>query len=416
MKKILAILLAVLTLLLMGCNQGSQEDTNPTEETVDFLVPEPMAKPDYSVSENPDTDELRQTAVKAMRDMLSIQWSAPKSFMYNKEGAVSEKDYRYATDTIYAGLPYADGQTNIFVWYEYYDEKTGRLRMDGDGQWLNDVLGNTCAGSLMWAWSTVCDSLTGNYVNYNMVQKYGCIPVGDYTYNPLISSYKDLSTKQICSDNGMKVMFESYAQIKMADAVTSSTPEHTMMAIQDAVVVRTADGDIDGQNSYIIIQDQAAGQGDNFYQITEGENTLNFTGRLELKCTFLWLFQQDYIPCTTVEFLGQEPYAKAEISFKGGECQDMETLLSGVVESNYPMCMLKVNATDADGKVTTLHVRYFDRKDIASGDARAYKVSGNRLDIESALKELGSGTYTITVEATASTGEVFTPVTFEHKN
>ena len=51
-------------------------------------------------------------------------------------------DFRYSLKD----LVYADGQTNIYVWMEYYDQQTGKFRMEGDGQWFNANMGNTCTG------------------------------------------------------------------------------------------------------------------------------------------------------------------------------------------------------------------------------------------------------------------------------
>ena len=435
MKKILALLLATLMLLGMtACGgEGANTDTAETTEAplTGYLVPEPMTeRPMYTVSENPTVEELRQTAVQAMHDMLSIQWSTSDSFMYNKTGAVSHKDYRYEPETIYCGLPYADGQTNIYVWLEYYDLRSGQLRMEGDGQWLNDILGNTCAGSLMWAWSTVCDSLTGKYVNTSMVPKYGCIPVGDYVIknDMILDEYKDeagkYSTGMICAENGPVVMFESYAQAKMADAITNSKSEHTMMLIEDATVVRDADGNVDPLQSYVMLQDQAAGTGDKFYEhMGEDGNVYNYTGRtgpIAVKMTFKELYDATYIPVTTAEFLGLEEYVKPEVKFSVEGCDSIESLMGGVVTSNYPMSLFKLIATDSKGKQTTLHYVYFDRYDVQGsaagmmdGKARNYKISSDRLLIEAAVAELAAGTYTVTAEVTAPNGEVFTPVTFE---
>ena len=437
MKKILSLTLAALLLLGMTACGGEKADTNkPTETTPvisEPLVPQPMTeRPMYLVSENPTIEEMRQTAVKAMHDMLSIQWCTTDSFMYNKTGAVSHKDYRYEPETIYCGLPYADGQTNMYVWWEYYDSQTGKLRMEGDGQWLNDILGNTCAGSLMWAWSTVCDSLTGRYVNTSMVPKYGCIPVGDYKIknDMILDEFKaeagGYSTEMVCAENGLQVMLESYAQAKMADAITNSKSEHTMMLIEDATVVRDAEGNIDPIQSYVMLQDQAAGTGDKFYEHTgEDGNVYNYTGRtgpIAVKMTFKELFDATYIPVTTAEFLGLETYAKPEVGFTKEGCASFEDLVAGAVTCNYPMSLLKLIATDAEGKETTLHTVYFNRKDVQGsapgmmdGKARNYKFSSDRLVVDEAVNALASGEYTITVVATAPNGEVFTPVTFQYK-
>lgn len=426
MKKLFAFALAPLMLLgMVGCGGG--ETPEPEAETTlppvtGFVVPKPMReRPDYSVPANPTVQQLRETAVRAMQDMLSIQWSTDEEINYNKTGAVSHKNYHYDPNSTYCGLPYADGQTNIYTWLEYYDYRSGQMRMEGDGQWLNKYLGNTCAGSLMWAWSTVCDSLTGPFINYNMVPMYGCIPVGDYKCDVMnaIKSWKDYPTKKVCEENGSEKIFECYALIQMADAVTSTTPEHTMMAIENAVVVRDADGKIDPVQSYIMVQDQAAGTGDKFFEHTDDTGYLyQYTGRtgpIALKCTFQWLFEKHYIPVTTVELAGKDPYAKAEVEFSKEDCADVDSMMKGTVSSNYPMCVLKIHAKNEKGKTTQLFMRHFNRVDVGSGLARSYGLFEAKAETLRAMDDLGEGKYTICMEVTTSTGEVFTPVQVEYK-
>ena len=419
MKKILALLLAVVTLLSLTACGGATEtpvetDPEPTKEVVTFLDPKPSQRPDYTLN-NPTEREMREMAVKAMRDMLTIQFSVPKNFMYNKTGAVSGKDYIYQTNTVYAGLPYADGQINIFVWHEYYDSETGRLRMEGDGQWLNSTLGNTCAGSLMWGWSAVSHTLTGSYINYNMTVTNGVLPVGTYTYDPIINSFHDIQTSEICKDNGMAVMFESYAMVKMADAVTSSTVDHTMMAIEDATVVRYADGGINPSESYIIIQDQAAGVSTTSEFLVYNEDGINvsYTGRTSVKWTFLDLYKSNYIPVTTKEFAGVEPYAPSKVEIDS-TVTDFDSMAKSKITSVYPMSMIKVMAKKSTGRVTELFHYYVNRYDVGSGLARNYNMSGAQLDIASEADKLVAGDYTITLEVTDSTGAVYTLANFNY--
>ena len=418
MKRLLALLLTP-TLLMGFAGCGSTEPVQETEApttlppVTGYVVPQPMTqRPEYILTGEPTVRQMREMAVKAMQDMLSIQWTTDKAIDYNKTGAVSHKNYHYDPDTVYCGLPYADGQTNIYAWLEYYDYRSGQMKIE-DGAWLNTYLGNTCAGSLMWAWSTVCDSLTGNYVNYNMVPQYGCLPVGDYKCDKMnvITTWKDYPTKQVCEENGMQKMFECYAQIQMADAVTSTTPEHTMMAIEDAVVVKDANGNIDPLNSYVMVQDQAAGTGDKFYEHTGEDGQLyQYTGRtgpIALKCTFMWLFEKHYIPVTTSEFQGNDPYVRPEVKCTAEQCESVDQLFSANITSNYPMSVLKLYAKDSKGKTTQLHFRYFNRKDVGSGLARSFKLGTDRVDINTALEKLAAGEYTLIVEVTAPNGEIF---------
>ena len=452
MKKVISLLLIAMMLFgLVACggdaSEGESKETTAattvatepaeTERPMpSFLVPSPTTeRPMYTVSENPTIEELRQTAVRAMHDMLSIQWSTEVTIDYNKTGAVSHKDYHYEPEKIYCGLPYADGQTNLYVWLEYYDERSGLLMMEGDGQWLNQYLGNTCAGSLMWAWSTVCDSLTGRYVNTSMVPAYGCIPVGTYTYPnfEFLKEYKEeagqVSTAMICSYNGLEVMLESYAQIKMADAITNSKSEHTMMVIEDATVVRDAEGNINPSQSYVILQDQAAGTSNTastFYEYHDAETGTDhhYTGRtgpIAVKMTFMELFNATYIPVTTAEFLGLEEYVKPQAEFSKANAASIDEMLSGVVTSNYPMCMFKIIATGESGKKTEVHHVYFDRTDVQGstpgafdGQARNFKLSSERIGIQEGLDSLAAGNYTLTLEVTEPNGEVITVATVSY--
>lgn len=381
---------------------------------MEFRVPQPMKeRPCYALPENPTNRQLRETALKAMRDMLTIQWSTEKEIRYNKKGAVSGKNYFHNPGDIYCGLPYADGQTNLYAWLEYYDMQTGVLSIDGDGQWLNDWLGNTCAGSLMWGWSAVSRSLTGVFINYNMVKKYGVLPIGDYKYNTDITTYKDHLTRNICDENGQELMFECYAKIQLADGITSTTTLHTMMSTIDAVVVRDENGKIDGEKSYITLQDQAAGVKDKFREVEQDGLVYHFSGKTDFHAPFNWLWEKAYIPITTAELAGLIPYEKPWVNFAGAGIS-MEQLIGGCFQSNYPMCLMKVFATDESGKKNLLYKRSFNRADVGTGLARAYRLIENEEEIKPAVEALAAGTYTVTAEVTVANGEILTPVSFTY--
>ena len=111
MKKVVAlILLVAMALALFGCGKG--KDASVTEGnqpyTAEGSVTNPMQYPDYTFDHEPTTDDLRQMAVQAMRDMLSIEWCTGKFMMYRKTGAASNKDYTFAPGNTYCGLPYSD--------------------------------------------------------------------------------------------------------------------------------------------------------------------------------------------------------------------------------------------------------------------------------------------------------------------
>lgn len=422
MKRTLAIiLLAGLVLGLFGCNKQQTEtpaQTGNQPYIFEYAVKNPMAYPDYTFDHEPTTDELRQMAVKAMRDMLSIEWCTGKFMMYTKIGAVSEKIYTYAPEVTYAGLPYSNGNSNIFTWFEYYNPQTGMLEFEGTGYDLNEALGNTCTGSIMWGWATVCDSIDGDFTNYQMTQLHGCIPVGDYTYPANVNSYLDYGTDVIIDQNGEETILEAYALCLPADGLTSSPQNHGMMVIEPAHVVRNADGSINTEESYLIIQDQRAGVATAEYTVeVNGENQY-YTGRTYAKFTFQKLLDQDYIPCTTAEFAGTEKYVKPDVQFAtadGSECTDLSQLLMGNLTCNYPMCIIKTILVDSEGNETQIAMKFLDKVDVKNGKARDYAMGNysDVLDSQILAEYLEEGkTYTLRLDVTASNGEIYSPVSF----
>ena len=420
MKRILTfILLIALCLGLVGCGgKSGEKESHVPEVTLSeaqlYTVPDPMEYPTYTFDHTPTTDELRQMAVKAMRDMLSIQWCTPKFLTYQKVGAVSEKQFSYVPEINLCGLPYTNGDAAIFNFFEYYDTTTGQLNFPGDGDDFNVIIGNTCTGSIMWAWSTVCDSLTGVYDNYHMTYLNKCYPVGDYVAPNSIDSYLQYGTDQICNDNGKEVILESYAKCLPADGLSSSPKNHGMMVISPAHVVRNADGTINATESYLEIQDQRAGTGNVFYKQTdEAGNEYHYSGRTYHKYTFEQLFSEWYIPVTTAEFMGTDPYMATNVVYEptSPNFDTVEGMLTGTVSSNFPICIVKVVLCDADGNETMLSRVYLDKTHVKSGEARNYSLGEHRSIVTQDLYEsyMKSGKqYTIKLNVTVSTGEVIT--------
>ena len=81
MKKILCMILCLVMLTaFFGCNQQHS-------------VPAPMEYPDYTFDDTPNTMEMRLTAVKAMKDLLSVPWCTDHVITYKKNGPVSGKQF-----------------------------------------------------------------------------------------------------------------------------------------------------------------------------------------------------------------------------------------------------------------------------------------------------------------------------------
>ncbi len=393
MRRILAILLVIMLMLGIGaCSMKS--------------VPNPMSYPDYTFEQAPDTDQLRQTAVRAMRDILSIQWFTKFSYEYYKSGPVSNKQFKYEPGNIYAGILYSNANAGLFQFLEFYDSQTGTFTYNDSVNKLKTDLGVSCADAVLWAWSTVCNSISGGFYPKTMVIMNGYIPVGSYTYDPNIQDFNYLPTLKIVEQNGKNVMFESYAQVKTADALTTSSDNHAMMAIEDAHVVYLDDGSIDGENSFVMIQDQRAG-GDALQRTDEKGNTLNYSGRLDGKFSFDKLFDEHFIPVTAAEFIGQKEYDKADVTVSN-DCKSLVELQNAVVESNYPLAVLNVIA-EQNGDQTVIH------RELFSGTAMTGVPKSYDLGKISMIKNLEKTDYgmsgtTIKIEVVSATGERFIPI------
>lgn len=393
MKKILALILIVAMLLsLVGCT---------------YAVPDPMEYPDYTFTETPNTDELRMTAVQAMRDILSVQWCTEKNISYRKNGPVSNKQFVHEPRNTYAGLLYSTANAGLFQFLEYYNYETGCLEYEGTADELKLELGSSCADALLWAWSTVCNSISGGFYPVLMVPNNGYQIVGDYTYNTTVPSYNEMPSYAIIENNTLEIIMDAYAKVLPADALVSTSDNHAMMVIEAPTVVYLADGSIDSENSYVMIQDQRAG-GSTFYDEVVDGHTLHFSGRTSAKYTFDELYEEDYIPVTTLEFLGTKQYDKAAVSVQGGSCTALEDLSNITIDANYPLAVVNVLAVTAEGTQTVIARKMFGGSAM-QGVPRTFSMSE--------MKNIDAGAYStegtvIKVEVVVSTGERFIPIEF----
>lgn len=420
MKRLSAILLAcILTLGLCSCANNATpaattlSSTSPTEtvEGPKFSVPSPMAVPKYTLDPSATTDQLRQTAVQAMRDLLSIQWCTDIEIAYRKTGSVSQKHFKHLPNKTYAGTIYSNAATGLFQFMEYYEQERGLFSFSEPVDVMKEKVGNSCADSLLWGWSSVCNSITGGFYYNAMVYSNGYLPVGGYTYNTDISSYMQCPTNTIIEKNGTEKILECYTQVQMGDALVSSTDKHAIMAIKDAHVAYKADGTIDTTSSYILIQDQRGGNGEGFYeQIKDGE-TIRYSGRTSYSYTFKILLEKNYIPVTTAEFQGEKAYDQATLDVSNEACGNINELQQITLSSNYPLAVIRLVATDETGTRTVLdRVLFSGAND--NGVPRTYALADMESVMNLASNEQCKPGTTISIDVIVSTGDTFTPIEF----
>ena len=391
MKKLFAILIIVaLTLGVTGCS----EEKNRPSPTKGY--------PDYTFNHEPTTDELRETAVRAMRDLLSIQWTPAETISYfNTAGR--DKQFDYKPETIYGGLLYTGASSGLFHFLEFYDQETGVLTYPGTGDDLRRNIGSGCADSLLWSWAAISNSFSCGYYPSMMVYKNGFLPVGDYTYDFNLQSYYNLPTKSIIEKNGEKIIYDSYTKVLPADAFISSSVDHAMMVIENPTVVRSADGSIDIENSYVMIQDQRGGTSKGFLEEKVDGKIIHYNSARSLKMTFKELYEKNYIPVTIAELTGEKAYEKANVTLQDGKCKSLSAAQSAVIESNYPIAVIRLKATDNNDAVVTVDRILIHSAEMA-GPAKNYDMTE-----WDTLQTLDTSLYTaIWVEVIVSTGECFT--------
>lgn len=419
LKRILCLLLAAVILLsVTACSDPDEALPLKTEtfpnatEYLDgsgYTVPQPMKYPDYTIPDDPSTSRLRATAVKAMRDLLSIRWSTATGISYYKTGPVSDKHFQHQPDTTYAGTLYSNASTGLFQFLEFYDQVTGRLQYPGNSDELKEALGTSCADALIWSWTSVCNSISGAYYPSTMVYQNGYYPVGGYTYDYSIASFYMLPTYTIIVQNGKDVIMEAYTQVQAADALVSTSDNHAMMATATANVVYAEDGSIDSSKSYVTIQDQRGGQGAGFYESKEYGEIIHYSGRTNATYTFDELYEKHYIPVAPAEFLGLKEYEQAEVTAVGGPCETVADLLNMQVQSNYPLAVVNVIAADQHGNEAVIGRKLFGGAE-ESGVPKTYALSEMECLKTFSDSLYNSESYIIKIEVVTSTGQRFIPI------
>lgn len=411
MKRFIAITLtSALALSLFGCGAGSaSETTAPTAESAvvqDFAVPSPMADPVYTFDHEPTSDELRETAVRAMKDLLSIQWCTDIEIAYYKTGPVSKKRFEHLPMNIYAGTIYSNASTGLFQFMEFYDQETGKFSYPAPVYKMKEALGNSCADSLLWGYSTVCNSIQGGFFPATMVYANGYLPVGNYSYKRDIKSYVQDPTNEIVKRNGDNLMMQCYSMVKPADSLVSSTANHAMMVVGNPNVVYNDDGTINMEGSYVPIQDQRGGDGNGFYDQTIDGNVVHYSGRTYYEFPFSELLEKHYIPLTTAEFAGSKAYDKATVTLDNTDFTTVKEFLATTVTSNYPLAIIRATLIDGKGNETVVARRLFGGKE-ETGVPRTFAFQ-DLLELNTYKTSVpGLEGAKIRVEVVVSTGEEF---------
>lgn len=391
-KKLLALLLCLLmTISLLACSGETPADqTQPPETTTPptELGPEPSEPKDYSryagIVEDPKgwydafmalpiandqmtEEELRQLCVDAFVANLTFHWTPTQEIAYTYTLLNKDHEASLPVGNAYAGLMYATGVPKCgggTIWkiLPYYDLETGALDTAAMGGNVINYLSSACAYGATQGWNRVSDSHgVGNMADFNIYDA-NIVPVGPYTYERK-DYHNDFGSRsasnEIIAKNGEEVMYESYALMKMADGVYSSSSWHVQMIATNPVVVRDADGKVDPEQSYVYIheQGQTGTKSDKLNVKQENGFDLRPLGTLNKKVTFKKMLETGYIPFTLKEFIGEDPVepGKAWIGmentvFENGKDISVSALTTKNLYTNYALCLLEVQVKNPAGE------------------------------------------------------------------
>ncbi len=365
-------------------------------------VPKPLKRPNYAemLGDRPTVEKLREVAVQAMHDELTVQWFPGETLTYTKTGACANKTYHFFREKIYQGLPYTNAGMGIYQFLEYYDPENGCISYN-DCANINWRFGNSCAPAATWGMYTGCTSMKGKSISNYMTIPNGFYPLGNVKYEEDLFDFNNHTTKQILAENGDQTVMEGYALLQPADLVVYSeggpSGGHVMMAITKPCVVRTASGEIDPNESYVYIQDQQARE-----DPVEADGVpMVRSGRPEVKISFATLLQKMYIAVTVAEYMGKKPYEKTRFSLSG-EFKSPEDLRALTLSCNRPIAVVKIVAETPGGEKSLVARHLFTRYEIGSGVALDYPVNSIFEGIEA--RPVPEGPCALTLWAVAADG------------
>ena len=423
MKRMTSLLLTALLLLsLVGCNgeKPAEAPIPTTEPKKDYSAyagivedtktwyDELMAMP--IANGNMTEEELRQLAADAFRINLSFTWTPTKSIEYEFTLLERTTAVSIPVGQAYAGMFYNNNNARGNIWkvLQYYDPETGAMDMDELGSNYFMVLSSACSYGFMQAWNRVSNSHGLNGMESYNAGYSNIVTVGPYTYLPHEHSFAHGDgTPRIIEKNGQQVMLESYAAMKVADGLYTSSSYHVTMCASQPVVVRWSSGKIDPEQSYVLIHEQRNNSGAKFEHKQGNGVTMRALGTVSTKYTFKDLLDKGYVPFTCKEFLGEDPIEPGEawIGTKEKKLENSADLtaaeiFSNQVWGNYNVCTLDIQVKDPSGQVLLSH------KPAPTTTPEGFSMAFGSEAAELDLVPYANGTNTIHVYARLSNGQL----------
>ena len=429
------LLVAVLAVSLVACSAGDKDKDEPKEtlpakkDPVSLYKAEGFEKSTLKnqvsweginqfkstkeIAELYKTDpqaaiaEARQVSIDFFNYAKTATWIPSETWEFTHHDDGTGPDIMNVGE-VYGGLPYVGlASSAIYRLMDFIDEETGVVdiyKAGGKNHEFQKMFGNQCANGAYQGWSRFINT-TDYSGTPRMTLAHEFIPVGPYYYpETTIGWSTEYNTKHVCAENGDQKIFESYALMHTADGfVNFTTAGHVMMLAQEPVIVRNADGTIDGNASYCIITDQHV-QFENYSHPDGGDQCLA-ARYINKKNTFLSLFNSGYLPFTYLEWLGEDPIETPEYKFDHeGDSITLSQLYSKKITSNYHIYDIYACIYDAAGneivkigthndgasEYTLRFMREGSMQAVVWGDITSLKAGGN---------------YTVKISMQSGTGE-----------
>jgi len=416
MKRVLALLLCLVTVLSMAAcaaapvettAPATEPETQPTEPENTYDYPKiadkltwekinsfPIKRSDMTV------EEMRKICVEFFRFTKSALWTPKENHKYlrNTLGDIDE----FTLGTVYGSVPYVGlGTGNVYRLMDYLDEQTGVLDIKAASK-VPSLFGNQCSIGSYWAWGRIINSVNKEAATPHMYQANGYFRVGPYTYEDKRDKFtEDDNTVSICKENGEQVMFQSYALLQPADGLVQFTTAGHVMMCSSVPHVEYIPGtqEIDGEKSYLYIIDQHKKWSE---ATNESGDTYLYKNYVDRKMTFKKLFDNSYLPFTYAEFLGTDPIEETVCTFSHtGSTITVKELFSSKVTANYGIADIYAIVKDASGKETYRHAMRTQtggNKELAFARTAANMEKWGTLDVS-------AGEFTVEIVVQLATGE-----------
>ena len=380
--------------------------------------------------------EMRQLCVDFMAFTKTYLWTPDQTVNFKRSASGGSDSMEQGQ--IYGGLPYVGlGSGNVYRMMDYIDPATGLVDMEKAIPALKNggtlatadlkYFGSQCSESVYWAWGRVMNS--ANYAwSYSVTPYNGFIWLGDIQIDDITNWSAAYNTDVACAANGRQAMYGAYAQLQKADGLvyyvrsgTDNGAGHLVMSYSDAYVVYNEDGTIDGDQSYVLLIDQAQ-------KWTEATNAAGDTYQhktgVGVKHTFKKLYDSGYIPFTFAEFLGQASIEdtqvwltkektdlisgtiresdRAYITDLAADTLTWDDIFASHIRSNYGVADVYVTLYNTSGRE---FYRHAVRSGTAGNKALAMEESGEMVTVWQLADIAENSSYSGKIEVQLGTGE-----------